>query len=170
MTVGGLAVTSGSYQVRVSSALPSRFASVQRRTFEGREVTIARRSDFRLRWFAVRLTTTLVLAEMPDDADVAALDAFLAATVKEASRKDVVAGLGLQRGAAAIAAAVFASAPAAAREWASTAHGHRFGVTAYPVVVDLATGELTQPKRMRAGRVFQGHLRRLATETLSPRG
>ena len=168
MTGSGLAVTPGDYREEATASLRAHFTTVERRAFQGGEVTIARRSDFRLRWFAVKLTTTLVLAEMPDDVDRAALDAFLAAAVREASKKDVVKGLGLQRGAAAIAAVAVQSASPVAREWAAKAHGHKFGVVPYPVVVDLAAREVVQPGPMRAGRVFQGHLRRLATETLTP--
>lgn len=130
---------------------------VDRRQFAGRAVIVARRKDFRWRWGAVRLTTAVVLGEVDDDATPAALEEFLAAAVREAASGHGVRGV--QKGAAAVAVAVFDHAPPAAAEWASSAHGHKFAITTYPVAVDLSGPAVTQPTRMRIGGAFQPFLR-----------
>lgn len=165
-TVDAGAVNHEEYLERVRASLAEQLGPVDQRRFEGGLLTIARRSDFRWRWGGVRLTTTMAIAGFRTDVDVATLDRFLAAAVREASRKDAVRGLGLQRGAAAIAVAVFDVAPPTALEWAGAAHGHRFAVAGYPVVVDASTGTVTQPRTMRMGRLFRGHLRALTNRTL----
>lgn len=162
------AVTQEEYLDRITASLPHRYEGIEQRRFDGGVLTIGRRTDFRWRWGGVRLTTTMAVAGFGSDADVAVLDRYLAAVVREASTKDVLRGRGLQRGAAGVAVAVFDSAPAAALDWASVAHGHQFAVAGYPVVVDLRTRVIRQPDRMRVGRLFKSHLRRMAQQTLSP--
>lgn len=140
--------------------------TVEERRFEGTVLTIARRTDTRLRWAGVRLTTTLALGSFPDDASAAQLDRYLDAVVREAVA--AVKAAGLQRGGAAVAVAVFDAAPEAALAWARVAHGHRFAVCGYPVVVDLSTRTVVQPERMRVGAAFRPFLRQLTTDTLTP--
>lgn len=166
MGVSTEVVAAGDYVERVARTLPSAWTA-DRRKFDGREVLIARRKDFRWRWMAVQLTTTLVVGEQPASADRDALDKYLGAAVREASARGLVKGLGYQRGAAAVAVAVFAEATPAAIEWATKTHGQKFAVVAYPVMVDLATRTVTQPERMIAGRVFHGFLRSVVDETVA---
>ncbi|MCU1600500.1 MAG: hypothetical protein JWO22_1209 [Frankiales bacterium] len=153
------------YLDRVRASLPDAY-TVEERRFEGSVLTLARRTDTRLAWAGARLTTTLALLALAPDADRSQLDRYLDAVVREAG--SVVTGGGLQRGSAAVAVAVFEAAPAAALSWARVAHGHRFAVAGYPVVVDLTAGTVVQPERMRVGGLFRRHLHRVADETLSP--
>jgi hypothetical protein len=165
-----LPYSSGS-ETGLEEALRANGFSVTAAEVDGRPAVAGRRSDFRWRWFAVRLHTSLVAADLdPTEATRASLDRFLAA----ASAWAVEHGpggrrrLGLQTGTAAIAVAMLPSLTDEARAWASSAHGHRFAALAYPVAVDRSSGEVVQPRRMVVGGVFAGFLRGLVGAVLSP--
>jgi hypothetical protein len=129
----------------------------------GRTVIVGRRTDFRLRWLATRLTTTVTVAVFDTDVDLAALDAYLLAARQEAqlALKGVA---GLQRGSAAVVIAVVPELTVVSSGWATRAHGHGFASVAYPVAVGLHDGRLVEPAGMRVGRMFQGFLHELVQQ------
>lgn len=133
---------------------------------DGRPVVIATRSDFRWRWFATRLVTTVTVTAPPPDADVAALDRLLVDARREALAA-VGRTAGLQSGAAAVVVAVLPAMTQAAHDWAVRAHGHGVAAVAYPVAVGAHERQLVQPAHLRVGRLFQGFLRDLVHEVVA---
>jgi hypothetical protein len=136
---------------------------------DGTPALAGRRSDFRLRWAAVKLYTSVVVAEFPTQVGADELDIFLGAATRWAIENGANArspwSIRPQSGVAVIAAAVVPTLVPAPREWA-VAHGSRFAVVTYPVVVDLAGGMVIQPKRVVVGRVFAPFLRELVASVL----
>jgi hypothetical protein len=140
-------------------------------TLDGLPVVVGRRSDFRLRWMAVRLHTFVVVARFRTDhvaAGAPVLDRFLDASCAYATSHKGGLPRGLQTGTAAVAVAVVDGGDDGARSWADHPHGRRFAAMAYPVAVEAATGRVTHPGRMVVGAVFNGHLRRIAEEIVAP--
>jgi hypothetical protein len=159
---GGVAA----YVAGVRHALAASYA-VEQKEFGGRTVDVGHRSDFRLRWGAVRLFTTVSIAPFGADAGTAALDEYLDACRRAARAAAGRAPLGLQAGAAAVAVAVLPALGPEARAWASRPHGHRFASVGYPVAVGVSTREVVEPERMVTGRVFRGFLRGVVAELLA---
>jgi hypothetical protein len=155
------AVDPDKYADAVRTALGSRGFELSRAVVSGRPVDAARRSDFRLRWMAVKLSTSVIVASF-DAAEARAdvLDEFLGAASRWAvENRHSRWPLGLQSGAAAVVVAVCPDGAGEASVWASKSHGQRFAAVAYPVAVDLSAGTVVQPKRMLVGGVFAGFLR-----------
>jgi len=131
--------------------------------FFGRPSVIARRSDFKAKWFATRLHTFLVASAFDHVPDVAELDAFLDAAREYAVSNKGGLPRGLQTGVAVIAAAVVPGAAPGLDEWALTPHARRFAAIPFPVLANLATGAVAEPRRMLLGGIYAGHLRGITT-------
>ncbi len=114
----------------------------------GRPALAGRTSEFRWRWIATRLHTFLVAAPFPPETGPAELDGFIAEATRYA--KDSKGGLprGLQTGVAALVVAVTSGASPGAVECASEVHGRQFAANPWPVLVDTASGTVTQPQKM----------------------
>jgi len=149
------------YLSGVRAALGSRGFEVSRAEVAGHAVDIGRRSDFRWRWFAVRLHTSVIIATFtPEQAQRVALDEYLAAASTWAvQNRRGSRHLGLQSGTAAVAVVVLPDGAGEATAWASSSHGQRFAALAFPVAVDLRAGTVAQPRRMVVGGIFAGFLR-----------
>jgi hypothetical protein len=151
-----------SYVAGVRGALATSCA-VQEVTLAGRPVIVGSRKDFRLRWLATQLHTTVTVASFDSEVDLATLDSYLVAARQEAQL--ATHGLsGLQRGSAAVAIAVVPELTAITSDWATRPHGHAFASVAYPVSVGLRERRLVEPARMRVGRMFQGFLHELVQQ------
>ncbi len=153
------------YVAGVRRALEAAY-DVEDKDFEGRAVVVGHRSDFKLRWGAVRLFTTVTVTGFDVGVATATLDEYLDACGR-AAREAAPARLGLQTGAAAVAVAVLPAMSAEARAWASRPHGHRFASVGYPVAVSLSPPEVVQPERMLTGRVFRSFLRGVVAEAVT---
>ena len=140
---------------------------VEHKDFDGHPVVVGHRSDFRWRWGAVRLFTTVTVADFAADVTTATLDEYLDASGRAAREAAGRAPLGLQTGTAAVAVAVLPAMSAEAREWARRPHGHRFASVGYPVALGLSPREVAQPERMLAGRVFRGFLRTVVADVVA---
>ena len=151
-----------SYVTGVRHALEST-CTVQELTVAGRPVIVGSRMDFRLRWLATRLATTVTVARFETDVDLITLDGYLAAARQEAQLATGEMS-GLQRGSAAVAIAVLPALTAVSSDWASRPHGHAFASVAYPVAVGLRERRLVEPARLGVGRMFQGFLRELVQQ------
>jgi hypothetical protein len=153
----------------VRTALGSRGFEVSRAEVGGRAAITARRSDFRLRWFAVRLHTAVIVASFDAaEAHRAELDTFLEASSRWAIANRRGRGLlGLQSGTAAVAVAVLPDGAGEAPAWASEPHGHHFAALAYPVAADLQAGTVVEPRRMRIGGIFRSFLRGVVRDVVA---
>ena len=134
----------------------------------GQEVLLGRLSQFRWRWLATRLHTWVMATSFPAGATAATLDEFLTWAVRHASTNKGGLPAGLQTGSAVVAVAVVPRADEALTMWAQTPHGSKFGAVAYPVLVDVASGVVAQPARMKAGAVYLPHLRRVVDALVRP--
>jgi hypothetical protein len=150
------------YVAGVRRALQERY-DVDQLTMDGRPVLVGSRKDFRLRWLATQLVTTVTVAAFDGAADRALLDDYLASARREAQLGQG-ARTGLQSGSAAVVVAVLPELTATAREWATRAHGHGFAAVAYPVAVGVRDQQVVEPQRMRVGRLFQGFLHDVVQE------
>jgi hypothetical protein len=156
------------YLADVRTALGARGFELLRTEVAGRAVDAARRSDFRWRWMAVRLHTSVIVASFSGaEARRDVLDEFLDAASRWAVQNRAGRGLlGLQSGTAAVAVAVIRDGAGDALSWASESHGQRFAALAYPVAVDLSAATIVQPRRMVVGRVFTPFLRGIVRDVL----
>jgi hypothetical protein len=156
------------YLDRVRAALGLRGFEVSRAELAGRPVDVARRSDFRWRWFGVRLHTSVIVATFAAaDARTEVLDGFLDEASRWAVQNRLGRGpLGIQSGTAAVAVAVLPDGAGAGLEWASKSHGNRFAALAYPVAVDLQAATIVQPRRMLVGASFASFLRGVVGDVL----
>jgi hypothetical protein len=157
--------------VAIGRALARHGYDVAADTVDGLPVVVGRRSDFRLRWMAVRLHTFVVVARFRTDLVPPAspvLERFLDASCAYAAAHKGGLPRGLQTGTAAVAVAVVDDGDDGARAWADHPHGRRFAAMAYPVAVEASTGRVTHPPRMMVGAVFNGHLRRIAEAIVAP--
>jgi hypothetical protein len=134
----------------------------------GQQVVLGRISQFRWRWLATRLHTWVMATSFPAGATPATLDEFLTWAVGHTSTNKGGLPAGVQTGSAVVAVAVVPHADEALTTWAQTPHGSKFGVVAYPVLVDVASGGVAQPARMKAGAVYLPHLRRVVDALVRP--
>jgi hypothetical protein len=155
------------YLDRVRATLSARGFEVSRAQVAGRPVIAARRSDFRWRWFAVRLHTSVIVGSFgAADARRDLLDGYLDAASRWAVQHNRGRVHGLQSGTAALAVAVVSGEFGEARAWASTPHGRRFAELAYPVAVDHTGAIVVQPQRMIVGGIFIPFLRDIVHDTI----
>jgi hypothetical protein len=136
----------------------------------GRSVLLGRQSEFRLRWFAVRLLTFVVVSAF--DSEAATPD-FLSQFLDDARQyaEKNYSGwppLGIQGAVAAVTVAVVPAASEEARAWAVSPHGRRFAAVPYPVLVDLSRADVVHPRRMLLGGIFAGYLREIVEDNIGP--
>jgi hypothetical protein len=155
------------YLTGVRAAFGSRGLEPSRAEVAGRAADAGQRSDFRWRWFGVRLHTAVIVATFgAAEARRDELDRFLADASQWSIAHRSGGVRGMQSGTAAVAVAVLPDGAGEAVEWASRPHGSRYAALAYPVAVDLRGGTVTQPARLRAGWIFQGFLRQLVHDVV----
>jgi hypothetical protein len=154
-----------SYLAEVRQTVATSY-DIDRAEFDGREVLVARRSDFRWRWFATRLHTTVTVATFDEAVDPWKLDEYLEAGGR-AARTAVRGVRGMQTGAAVVGVAVLPTLSDAARAWASQPHGHKFASIAYPVAVGLSPPEVVELRRMRMGVVYRHFLRGIVADVIT---
>jgi hypothetical protein len=156
------------YLARVRVALRARGFELTEEHIGGRRSDAARRSDFRWRWFAVRLHTAVIVATFDaEEARRPDLDRFLEAASQWAvEHRRGSRSLGLQSGTAAVAVAVLPGGSGDGPDWAAKPHGRRFAALAYPVAVDLMEGRVVEPGRMVIGGMFSGFLRGVVRDVL----
>jgi hypothetical protein len=153
------------YVARVRHVLESSYA-VQDQSLAGRRVLVGHRRDFKLRWFASRLYTTVCVVQFAADVDTATLDSFLEAAGREA-RVAARGTPGLQSGSAVVAVAVLPRLSETARDWAARPHGHEFASIAYPVAVGVGDRQVVEPQQMRIGRLFKAFLREVTQQVVA---
>jgi hypothetical protein len=153
----------------IGASLTHHGYAVTSEQLDGRSVLVGRNSEFRWRWFAVRLHTFVVVARFsPDPGDVATLDRFADEARRWALANKGGLPSGLQTGTAAVVVAVMDGANEVAVQWATVTRAKRFAVTTYPVVADITTGRVVHPRRMVVGAVFNSYLRDIAEEIVAP--
>lgn len=136
--------------------------AAERAEFLGRPSVIARRSDFKVKWFATRLHTFLIATSFVSTPAADELDVFLRGSREHAVANKGGLPRGLQTGTAAIAAALVPEVPPGLSEWARRSHARRFAAITFPVLADLSTGSLVHPERMVVGGIYRRHLRGVA--------
>jgi hypothetical protein len=126
---------------------------------DGRDALLARRSDFRWRWFGTRLHTFVLVFSTP------VLSESLAETLTSAAQQyaiDHKDGLprGLQTGTATVAVFLSEGVDPPVRSWFTKEPKPRFAAMRVPVLVDLGSGELTYFRgRRKTGWLYSNHLR-----------
>jgi hypothetical protein len=160
-------VDPAAYLQKVASALAKQGFVVETATVEGRTAVTGTRSDFRWRWFASHLDTSVVAASFaPGEQARESLDAFLSAASSWAVGHRGRHMFGVQSGTAVVAVAVLAGRGEQAERWATEPHGQRFAAIAYPVAVDLEGREVITLRHMVLGRIFAGFLREVVREVI----
>ena len=123
------------------------------------------RSDFRLRWMASRLHTFVAVRSLPV-VTAEELDAFTRASL-EYVKQAKGAWRGAQSGVAVIPVLVGESVDEAAADYARTQLVRHYAAFAWPVTVDLSTGERTSHRgRPTVGAVFTGWMRQQIAATV----
>jgi hypothetical protein len=151
----------------VRSSLGARGLEITDADIGGRPVVAGQRSDFSLRRFAARLHTSVLLTRLhADETGHETPDGFLEAATRWAVEHRSGGTLGLQSGVAAIAAVAMDELTSQARDWASTPHGRKFAVVAYPVAIGVGTREVIQPRLMVIGAVFSSFLQGFVRDVL----
>lgn len=152
---------------RIEASLSTGGFTVDHGSVAGREAVIARKSEFRLRWMGTRLHTFVVVADFTADATPDVLDRFLSDSVQYAITAKGGMPRGLQTGTCAVTVAVTGSAGEAG-DWAVKPHGRRFAAMSFPVLVDVATKQVSHPPRMAIGAVYVPYLKELVREHVVP--
>ena len=152
--------------VQIAESLRSAGFEVSDVFVGGHSATVARRSEFRLRWMASRLDTSVFLVAIgASDFDP---DAFVDSTVSHTVDTRTGRALGLQKGVAAISVVIGDGLPDAVSAWATRARGRRFGALAWPVAADLRARSVVQPGLTWIGIIFVPYFRRLIRDHVRP--
>lgn len=134
----------------------------------GRTALVARSSKFRWRWMATRLHTFLIAAAFgAGEATPEHMDDFLEAARDYAKATKGGTPLGQTR-TAAVAVVVTDGTRAERDEWALQTHGTEINALAYPVLVDIARGTVSHPKRLILGGAYSSHLRNVVQAHVYP--
>lgn len=133
-------------------------------------VDVARRADFRLRWFATRLHLFTMAIRLPH-VDVSTVAGY----TEECSQwaKDNKGGLpaGFQTGVAVFPVLIGEHVDAGAHDWARERQRNSFACLARPVVVDLAGRHVSWfDGKPALGRVYASHLITKAEHYFAPPG
>ena len=156
------------YMDKVRAALGARGFDVLSAEVAGRSVIVGRRADFRWRWFAVRLHTSVIIGSFnAAEARRDQLDRFLDAASRWAVQHGRGRAHGLQSGTATVVVAVVSGDAGEARAWASNPHGRRSADLAYPVAVDLPGAIVVQPRRVIVGAIFIPYLRGIVHDIIA---
>ena len=128
---------------------------------DGIPALVARRSDFRWRWFGTRLHTFVFVAAF-DHPTRAQLDRFATLASRYATANKGGLPRGLQTGTAAVSVAVVDHVREEVLAWADRRGKTRFAAIGYPVLAEASTGKVLRPARMVAGASYASHLRSVA--------
>ena len=133
--------------------------------FEGRDVLVARRSQFKVQWILTRLHTFIFVVDFTDEPiDAALLDRYVDVACAYAIKSKGGLPRGLQSGTAAVVVALHANPSAEAQQWASRHRGRRFAATTFPVMISTITGKVTHPGPAILGAIYNHHLRSVADD------
>ncbi len=133
--------------------------------FEGREVLVARRSQFKVQWMLTRLHTFIFVVDFTDEViDTEMLDRYVDVACGYAIKSKGGLPRGLQSGTAAVVVALSVSPSAEAQQWASRHRGRRFAATTFPVMISTTTGKVTHPGPAVLGAIYNHHLRSVADD------
>ncbi|MCL3863113.1 hypothetical protein [Actinotalea sp. K2] len=127
-----------------------------------------RTSEFRWRWVASRLHTIAVVLPLHAGETRAGLDALLGSAVTEVKRSLDGVPLGFQAGIAVILTLVGRDLDPEVRQWAAHPRLGGYAVVVHPVVVDLADGQVLEPRRRWLGIIFHSYLRGLVRAHVTP--
>ena len=142
----------------ISTRLRAAGYEVELRAIGGMPALTGYRSDFRLRWVASRLHTFVTVRSVPV-VTAGELEAFAQASL-EYTKAAKGAMRGVQSGVAAIAVLVGDRVEEDAAQYARTQLVRNFAAFAWPVTVDLSTGERSSHRgRPTLGAVFTGWMR-----------
>jgi hypothetical protein len=137
-------------------------------TIAGCDALVARRSNFRLKWWATRLHSFVVPFVTPE------LDEQLAEELTAAAQQHAIehkGGLprGLQTGTATVVVFLSKAERPVVRSWFARQPEHRNAALRFPVLAELATGALTYFEgRMPLGWVYAEHLRGVVEGIVRP--
>lgn len=147
------------YLATVAGRLDADGCRVTRENWNGAEVLIGYRSDFKLRWMATRLHLFTIVTAV-DTVTAAGLAAFTESTLDYAiGRKGELRGF--QSGVAVLPGLIGARVEPAAAAWAAGGQRMRFAAMARPVVVDTSSGTVSCYRGTgMLGGVYAGHFRR----------
>jgi hypothetical protein len=149
----------------ISTSLRTAGYEVEMHAIGGMPALTGYRSDFRLRWMASKLHTFVTVRSVPV-VTVEELEAFARASL-EYTKAAKGSMRGAQSGVAAIAVLVGDTVDEAAAQYARTELVRNFAAFAWPVTVDLSTGERSSHKgRPTIGAIFTGWMRQQIAATL----
>ena len=143
----------------ISSSLRTAGYEVGMHAIGGMPALTGYRSDFKLQWMASRLHTFVTVRSVPV-VTVGELEAFAQASL-EYTKAAKGAMRGVQSGVAAIAVLVGESVEEDAAQYARKQLVRNFAAFAWPVTVDLSTGERSSHRgRPTIGAIFTGWMRK----------
>jgi hypothetical protein len=156
-----------SADARIEEALRQAGYATGRDEVGGREALVGRRADFRLKWFATRLHTFVLVFALgpesgPPEATVAAAQQYA---------KDHKRGLppGLQTAVAAVPVFLSTGPRPDLRKWFGAEPRHRFAVLRFPVLAELDSATVTCFRgRMTIGSAYASHLLSVADDVVAP--
>ena len=149
----------------LSSNLQAAGYQVEMHAIGGMPALTGYRSDFKLQWMASKLHTFVTVRSVP----VVTADALEAFAKDSLEYTKVAKGAmrGAQSGVAAIAVLVGESVDPAAAQYARTQLVRNFAAFAWPVAVDLSTGERSSHQgRPTIGAIFTGWMRKQIAATV----
>ena len=129
---------------------------------------VARTSEFRLRWLAVRLHTFVFAVALRGGEDPAWLDAQLRAAVQHSRANKGGQHEGLQSGSAVVMVGIGSDLGPELRTWAARAHGQQLATVTHPVLVDVTAGDVLEPSRPAIGAIYHGYLRGVVARFVDP--
>lgn len=148
------------YLEALKQRLESDGCTVHAQRSEGRQLLVARRADFRLRWMATRLHL-FTLASVVPVVSPAEIEAFTAWAQDYAIGQKGGLPRGAQTGVAVFPTLISEAVDPQAARWAAAKQRLRFACLGRPVVVDARTGGASCFRGIAAmGFIYGGHLRR----------
>jgi hypothetical protein len=125
------------------------------------DVLVARRSEFRWEWVGIRVHT-FVFMVAGSAGDIKALEELTSAAEDHAIQRKGGLPRGLQTGTLTMPVFLTERASSDVRGWFGVDPHHRFGAMRWPVLVEVATGVLTDYRGATSkGWVYKDHLRTL---------
>jgi hypothetical protein len=151
--------------VRIGQSTTRAGFATSDQVFLGMRVLVARTSQFRLRWMATKLHTFVVASAFPPGtATPDQLDDFMHAMMEYGRANKGGLPASSRTSIAAITVAVTESADRSAHAWTAERRGSQHAVQPFPVLVDVATGEVTHMARPLLGSFFYGYLKGIVEE------
>lgn len=142
--------------------------ATERTPVASRAALVARRSDFRWRWVATRLHVFVVAIQVTE-AHVDLADDLIDAAQRHAIAHKGGLPRGLQTGTATMTVLLTEAPSPALRAHFAQRPEHRFAAMNFPVLLETDRATLTYfTGSQLLGRMYAGHLRRLADDVLAP--